>query len=232
MNIQRILLRIVGEYGTKKMKKSWTHRFRGNRTKQLKNLYQWILGGFTVWFICLFFIFQGIVGEIVKDFSGPSDLVVPYDKQLAFRISEMTSGYPLEQMSEYIARFDEQTAGYLVSIAKKESDWGRRVPVSQDGEDCYNYWGFRDPDNILGSSGHTCFNRPEQAVLQVGKRIRTLVHTYKRDTPTELVVWKCGNACDMSEESVQKWIRDVDWGYEKFMKSRVLGAVDDRREGK
>lgn len=142
------------------------------------------------------------------------DWVIPYDKEIARRVREMTQGYPIERMNEYIARFDEKTAAYLVSIAKKESDWGRRIPVSY-GEDCYNYWGFRDPDNTRGSDGHSCFESPEQAVRIVGKRVKQLVYEYKRDTPKELVVWKCGRAC-ASDAGAQKWVSDVDWYYDKF----------------
>ncbi len=204
-------------------------RFRLSDPTRSKRLYQWLLGGFTIWFILLFFVFHSIVLDLLATPPVP-DWVIPYDKDIATRVREMTHGYPIEGMSEYIARFDEKTAGFLVSIAKKESSWGERVPVL-DGRDCYNYWGFRDPDNTLGSGGHTCFTSPEQAVRQVGKRIRELVYTYDRDTPREMVVWKCGSSCSQDiSGSVQKWISDVDWYYDDFMerKSQVLGTQSER----
>lgn len=181
-----------------------------------KKIYKWILGGFTVWFFIIFFLFHGILRDILEVPVVP-DWIVPYDKEIARRVSEMTEGYPIQRMNEYIARFDKQTAAYLVSIAKKESDWGRRIPVL-NGEDCYNYWGFRDPENTLGSGGHTCFESPEQAVRKVGKRVRELVHKYERDTPKEMVVWKCGSAC-ASDAGAQKWVSDVNWYYGAFMGS-------------
>lgn len=202
--------------------------FLASNPMRSKRLYQLLLGGFAIWFILLFFIFQGIVSDLLAVPLVP-DWVIPYDKDIAARVQEMTRGYPIESMSEYIARFDEKTAAFLVSIAKKESNWGRRIPVLK-GKDCYNYWGFRDPDNTLGSGGHTCFSSPEHAVRQVGKRIRELIYKYDRDTPKEMAVWKCGSVCNEDVSgSVQKWIADVDWCYDNFMEkeAQVLGTQSE-----
>ena len=182
----------------------------------LRKIHFWLLWGFVGWFFVVVGIFYGIVGDILATPSVP-DWVVPYDTKTEQRVRAMTDGYPIAAMSEYIARFDEQTAAYLVSIAKKESNWGRHVPVAENGKDCYNYWGFRDPDNTEGSGGHTCFESPERAVRSVGKRVRELVYTYKRDTPKEMAVWKCGSACDFSDASTAKWVSDVDWYRDEFL---------------
>ena len=179
-------------------------------------IYPWLLWGFVVWFFVVAGLFYGIIGDIASTPSVP-DWVVPYDAKTAEKVRAVAAGYPIAAMSEYIARFDEQTAAYLVAIAKKESDWGKHVPVSEGGRDCYNYWGFRDPDNTEGSGGHTCFDNPEHAVRAVGRRVYELTHRYKRDTPRELAVWKCGSACDMNDASTKKWVSDVSWGYALFM---------------
>lgn len=178
-------------------------------------IYPWLLWGFVAWFAVLFFALNGIMADILETPMVP-DRAIPYDKNIAQRVHTMTEGYPIAAMSEYIARFDSETSAYLVAIAKKESDWGKHVPLSDDGRDCFNYWGFRDPDNTKGSAEHSCFASSEQAVRAVGKRVRALVHAYKRDTPKEMAVWKCGSACDFSDASVAKWVSDVDVYREKF----------------
>jgi hypothetical protein len=133
-------------------------------------------------------------------------------------IREVVQGYPIERMSGYIARQDRVVAAYLVSIAKKESNWGKRAP-RYDGRDCYNYWGYRDPNNTQGTGGHTCFQSPQEAVEAVGKRIHRLVYEEDRQTPAKMIVWKCGYSCDgHSEESVQKWKQDVGYYFRQFVK--------------
>ena len=202
----------------KKAQKNTRHIARSET--DLKKLLPWMAWGLVIWLFVFVGISYGILADVASTPSVP-DWVVPYDATTKSRVETVARGYPIVAMSEYIARFDETTAGYLVAIAKKESNWGKRVPVSKDGHDCYNYWGFRDPDNTRGSGGHSCFASPEQAVRIVGKRVRELVHTYKRDTPRELVVWKCGSACDPSDVSVEKWIQDVAWGYDIFMQDAL-----------
>ena len=189
-----------------------------NKERRSKKLYFWLLWGFVLWFFVVFFLFRGISNEIVDILSTPAvpDWVIPSDNTTTKTAKELTKGHPIEMRSAYIGRFDETTAAYLVAIAKKESNWGKRVPV-HNGEDCYNYWGFRDPDNTLGSGGHSCFESPEEAVRIVGKRIHELVDVYERDTPQEMVVWKCGSRCNTEESSVKKWISDVSYYYEKFL---------------
>ena len=134
------------------------------------------------------------------------------------QIREMVKGYPIEKMLPYIFEQDEIVAAYLVAIAKKESNWGKRVPVL-NGEDCYNYWGYRGIRDRMGSGGHTCFDSRRDGVETVGKRIAWFVHEKKRETPEELVVWKCGFSCaGHSNYSVKKWIDDVDFYFSKMYK--------------
>ena len=141
---------------------------------------------------------------------------------LELEIRDMVKGYPIEAMAQDIAKQDPTVAAFLVSIAKKESDWGNRVPVL-NGRDCYNYWGYRGQNDEMGTDGHTCFKSHSQAVKRVSKRIKTLVKEQKIDTPSEMIVWKCGSDCSgHSDESVQKWISDVSFYFKQFKKSETI----------
>lgn len=129
------------------------------------------------------------------------------------RVDAMVAGHPIEQMTRHIAKEDPQVAAFLVGIAKKESNWGKRSP-KLNGEDCYNYWGFRQKRERMGSGGHTCFDNPKEAVTVVGDRIEKLIEQEHIDSPQKMVVWKCGYSCaGHSPESVTKWIQDVDLYY-------------------
>lgn len=131
-------------------------------------------------------------------------------------IKEMVAGYPIEQMVPYILEKDNMTAAFLVSIAKKESNWGKRVPVL-DGQDCYNYWGYRGIRDRMGTGGHTCFDSPKDAVDTVGKRITTLIKKYELTTPEDMIIWKCGSSCaGHSDSGVRKWISDVGLYFRKI----------------
>lgn len=130
------------------------------------------------------------------------------------RVSKLVSGYPIAQMTDLIAKQDKTTAAFLVGIAKKESNWGKRVPRAEDGSDCYNYWGYRGAGSRGIAMGHGCFGSPEEAIGVVGGRLDTFVKEYQFKTAEEMVVWKCGWSCDgHSNQSVKKWIADV--GYYK-----------------
>ncbi len=130
-------------------------------------------------------------------------------------IREMVKGYPIEEMLPHIFEQDHLVAAFLVGIAKKESNWGKRVPVL-DGQDCFNYWGYRGVRRMMGTGGHTCFNSRKDAVETVAKRLTTLIHSQKLNTPEKLIVWKCGFSCQgHSRESVKKWIADVDMYFEQ-----------------
>lgn len=139
--------------------------------------------------------------------------------QVAFerRAREMVAGYPIEAMLPEIFKQDRTVAAYLIAMAKQESQWGRRVPVL-DGQDCYNYWGFRAVRDQMGTGGHTCFDSPADAVATVGKRVHELIYTYGRSTAEELIIWKCGYSCDGHDQSnVRAWKRTVGMYYDKLM---------------
>lgn len=126
------------------------------------------------------------------------------------KVKKMVRGYPIEKMLPYILKQNQTTASFLIAIAKKESNWGKRVPVL-NGQDCYNYWGYRQKRKRMGSGGHTCFDSREDAINTVGKRMHKLIFDYNKNTPNKMVVWKCGNSCAAhNKKSVKKWISDVD----------------------
>lgn len=135
-------------------------------------------------------------------------------------IRQMTKGYPIEKMAPEIAKQDRIVAAFIVAIAKKESDWGKRVPVL-NGKDCLNYWGFRAQRKKMGTGGHTCFDSNEDAVSSVAKRLSFLVSNEKVNTPEKMVtVWKCGYDCSWDNPAaVKKWVSDVDMYFKKFNKA-------------
>lgn len=136
-------------------------------------------------------------------------------EQLAV-MEKMVSGHPIENMLPFIAKRNPVTAAFLVSIAKKESNWGKRSPRSAKG-DCFNYWGFKD-HRFPFVSGHSCFPSAEAAVEAVGNRIDKLV-SQGRDNPAELVVWKCGSAC-AKDGNKGKWISDVNLYFRPILAAR------------
>jgi hypothetical protein len=136
-------------------------------------------------------------------------------EDLEVEINKIVDGSPMKKMTPLIAQLDNRVAAFMVAIAKKESNLGRRVPVL-NGEDCYNYWGYRGIRERMGTGGHTCFDSPKDAVETVARRINDLVQA-DIDTPQEMVIWKCGSSCaGHSDYSVEKWISDVEMYYEKF----------------
>jgi len=136
--------------------------------------------------------------------------------ELEKRIHKMVRGYPIEEMIPYIMEQDKLVSIFLVSIAKKESNWGKRTPKYK-GKECFNYWGYRGP-NQLGNGRHSCFASRQEAVDIVGKRISYLVNTAGYTTPKKMIVWKCGYSCKThSAYGVQKWISDVDLYYQKLL---------------
>lgn len=132
------------------------------------------------------------------------------------QIQDLVKGYPIEDMLPYILEKDRIVAAFLIGIGKKESNWGKRVPVL-DGQDCFNYWGYRGVRRLMGTGGHTCFNSRKDAVDTVALRIESLIYSSKIDTPAKMVIWKCGYSCDgHSRESVRKWIADVDMYFKEL----------------
>lgn len=120
-------------------------------------------------------------------------------------MEKMVAGTPIAQMLPYIKNRRPETAAFLVSIAKKESNWGKISPRTSNS-DCFNYWGFKDR-RFKFVAGHSCFPSAQVAVETVGNRIDKLVDN-GRNTPQELVIWKCGSACG-SDKNAAKWISDV-----------------------
>ena len=140
------------------------------------------------------------------------------NRALQKRVETLVTGFPIERMASFISDEKEETAAFIVGIAKKESNWGRRVP-KKDGKDCFNYWGYRGKSDNVTWDGYTCFDSPKEAIRTVGKRIDTLVTQYSLDTPREMVVWKCGYDCSGHNAiSVEKWITDVEYYYGKIKK--------------
>jgi len=138
------------------------------------------------------------------------------DAQYKETVQKMVKGYPIEGMLSYIFEQDRLTSAFLIGIAKKESNWGKRVPVL-NGQDCFNYWGYRGVRRLMGTGGHTCFNSSKDAVDTVAKRLSTLIHSEKLDTPEKMIIWKCGFSCSgHSRESVKKWISDVDMYFKQL----------------
>ncbi len=137
------------------------------------------------------------------------------NRELEEEIVSLTTGYPIETMAPAISKFDREIAALLVGIAKKESNWGRRVPRATDGADCFNYWGFKGAGERGVAMGHGCFGTPEEAVEKVGNRLAELVALRETSDPARMTVWKCGSSCAThSPKSVQKWISDVDQYYQ------------------
>lgn len=126
-------------------------------------------------------------------------------------LQALVKGNPIEAMVPYISTKDRKTAAYVVAIAKKESNWGKRKPVL-DGQDCYNYWGFRAKRERMGSGGHTCFDNPKQAVDAVAKRIDQIIKRNDAESAKNMIVWKCGSNCESAggQDAADKWIDDVD----------------------
>jgi hypothetical protein len=130
------------------------------------------------------------------------------------RAQKMVAGYPIEKMISYIYEKDKKVAAYILAIGSKESKWGKYAP-QKNGRDCYNYWGYKGSYNPT-DSGYSCFDTPEQAVKEVGRKIASLIDK-KIDTPSKMVVWKCGSSCKGHNPSgVKKWISDVDYYYQKL----------------
>lgn len=132
-------------------------------------------------------------------------------KDFNARVRELVKGYPIEDFLPYLLNKDHKVVSFYIAIAKKESNWGKRIPVL-DGKDCFNYVGYRGGGDRLGSGGHSCFINREEAVEVVSKRLEQLIEEYNRDTAARMVVWKCGNNCEVTggQAAANKWIADVD----------------------
>jgi hypothetical protein len=125
-------------------------------------------------------------------------------------ITDILVGTPMEQMIEPISKQDKLVAAFLVGIALKESSLGKHAP-HLNGNDCYNYWGYRSKRIRMGTGGHTCFDSPEDAIETVGKRIHTLAIKQGRNTPQKMLIWKCGSDCGATGgwPAAHKWVKDI-----------------------
>ncbi len=128
----------------------------------------------------------------------------------------MVKGTPMADMVPYLNDQNKATAAYLVSVAKKESNWGKRSPRLA-GQNCYNYWGYMGHTGKETPSGYTCFGSPEEAIDTVGSRFDKLIQEDDLRTPRQMVVWKCGYDCSWDNPaSVKDWIHDVNYYYKQF----------------
>lgn len=141
-----------------------------------------------------------------------------YMKETAWvrKARAMVKGTPMEKMVPYMNDKQKDTTAYLVSVAKQESNWGKRSP-HLNGKDCYNYWGYMGHTENVTPSGYTCFSSPQEAVDVVGHRFNVLINQKNLDTPQEMAVWKCGYDCSWDNPaSVQNWIQNVRYYYKQF----------------
>lgn len=145
---------------------------------------------------------------------APAVPVLPSDAEKAAfeaELQSMLAGYPIAAMAPAIAQYDRDIAGLIVGIAKKESNWGKRVPLDTAGDDCFNYWGYKGAGARGIAMGHGCFGTAEEAVQAIGKRLQELVALRQTSEPKNMTIWKCGSSCAThSPESVRKWVSDVD----------------------
>lgn len=162
------------------------------------------------------FVLQHSITDIYEQFAYEQSMQTGIDPILKKKMDVMVAGHPIEKMTRFIAKEDPQVAAFLVGIAKKESNWGKYSP-KLNGKDCYNYWGFRQQRERMGSGGHTCFDSPKEAVEVVGKRIAALIEKEQINSPRDMLVWKCGYSCaDHDPSSVDKWVHDVSLYYQSI----------------
>ena len=158
----------------------------------------------------------GDISEYVTEVTN--DLENSKKDEFEKKVRSMVKGYPIEDMLPYILNKDQIVAAFLIGIARKESSWGVHVPLLE-GQDCYNYWGYRGQRKLMGTGGHTCFNSRKDAVDTVAKRLEWLIKNQNRNTPDKMVIWKCGSACNKDNpEAVRKWISDVNLYFNKLNK--------------
>lgn len=183
-----------------------------------ENSVKWLMLALVLVFLIAFAMYSRIFADGISKKVDNIKLVKVknnHNKFLAEKIETLTAGYPIEKMTRYLSRENKEVAAFMVAIAKKESNWGKRTP-KYHGRECYNYWGFRAKRAKMGTGGHTCFDSPKDAVGTVSRRIEDLL-SKGVNTPQKMVVWKCGYSCGgHSSQSVQKWISDVSYYYNKF----------------
>ncbi|MCX6765801.1 MAG: hypothetical protein NT136_02480 [Candidatus Moranbacteria bacterium] len=136
-------------------------------------------------------------------------------QQLEEELYQLVGNYPIREMVPFISEYDRVIAGLLVGIAKKESGWGEHTP-SKDGQNCYNYWGYKGSGSRGTALGYGCFASPKEGVEAVAQRLQFFV-SRKLNTPEKMVIWKCGASCAGHDPgSVKKWISDVSGYYNQI----------------
>jgi len=132
-------------------------------------------------------------------------------------LADILVGTPMEKMIKPISKQNKVVAAFLVGIALKESGLGRHAPTL-NGQNCYNYWGYRGKRSRMGTNGYTCFDSPEDAIKTVGKRIYTLAIDQERDTPQKMLIWKCGSNCETAggQLAARKWVKDISIYFNKI----------------
>ncbi|MFC1638081.1 hypothetical protein ACFL2R_01515 [Patescibacteria group bacterium] len=153
--------------------------------------------------------------EVINDYYG---LEANKEKrEFENKLYEMVGDHPIKEMVPYIAEYDQEIAALIIGIGKKESNWGKRSPLKDNGETCYNYWGYRGAGSEGIAMGHGCFGTPKEAVDVIGGRIERLSEQ-GLNTPSEMIVWKCGSSCaGHAPGSADKWISDVSIYYDKII---------------
>lgn len=133
------------------------------------------------------------------------------------KLHRIVDGYPMESMIPAMIQQDSVVTAFLIGIAKKESDWGKHVP-RKSGQDCFNYWGYKGMGSRGNALGYACFSSEDEAISVVGTRLFTLAKTQHRDTPSKMLVWKCGSSCAGHDpRGVQSWIGTVETYYKKVL---------------
>jgi hypothetical protein len=149
---------------------------------------------------------------------------------MAQEIAIILEGTPMEQMAPYIAQKDQKVAALIVGIANIESQLGVHSP-SKNGQDCYNYWGYKTSGSRGQAMGHACFGSPEEAVDTIATRLEHFVYDTNRDTPAKMVYpWKCGGSCaSHSPESVSRWIGVVNIYYNQIIAIEEFENVEQNK---
>lgn len=154
------------------------------------------------------------ITKYIEDVVAQSEKVKKdeFEKQ----VTDMVEGYPIKEMLPSLFEKDRTVIAFYIAIARKESNWGKRVPVL-NGEDCHNYLGYRGIRDRMGTGGHTCFDSPKDAVDTITKRLKFLIEEKKLDTPAKMSIWKCGSVSNCKKDKqVGKWISDVESIQSKF----------------
>lgn len=155
------------------------------------------------------------VNSVKKEQKKPYAIIDGSSGQFAEKLYAIVEDAPIKEMVPFIAKRDKRTAAFLVAIAKKESSFGEHSP-SLNGQDCYNYWGYKGSAGRGTSMGYACFASPEEAIQIVGDRIDVLVNK-NRTTPASMVhTWKCGTNCS-GDPGAPGWVSTVAMYFEKIV---------------